>query len=184
MINLLEVIIGCMFSGKTELFIKKVNELKKEGKNVVVLKPIEDTRYSKNDVISHSGFKTKGISIEEVSEIYDYIDEEVEVLAIDEAQFFSWDLPEVANELANKGIHIIIAGLNLDFKGEPFGIMPELMALSDKLFHLQGTCSVCKKPATRSQRLYKGKPANPTQPIVMIGNEISYESRCRKHFEI
>lgn len=177
---MLEVITGCMYSGKTEEFIERVQALQSEGKDVIVLKPVQDTRYSKNDVVSHSGFHVKGIAIDEAAEIWDYV-EDCDVLAIDEVQFFGWEVAEILDEIANTGVYILATGLDLDFKGKPFGIIPELMSYADKVVKKQAKCAVCGETATRSQRLVNGKPASIDDPIVVVDENITYEPRCRTH---
>lgn len=180
----LEVITGCMFSKKTETFIQKIDELRSKGKEVVVLKPIQDSRYARHDVVSHSGIRTKGIAIDELDEIWEYIDG-IDVLAIDEVQFFeNWDLVDLVNEIVSQGVHVILSGLNLDFKGRPYGVMPMIMASADVLNLMHATCSVCGEEATRSQRLVNGKPASVNDPVYIISEHITYEPRCRKHHEL
>lgn len=179
---MLEVITGSMYAGKTNLFISRIKELRAAGKNVSVLKPIQDFRYSKNDVVSHDGLKEKGLAVDEVFEIREIVEEdECQVLAIDEVQFFGWDFVEIINEIADKNIHVLLAGIDMDFTGRPFGIMPELMAYADILVKLHSKCSECEGIGSRSQRLVNGKPARIHDPIVVSGEDITYESRCRKH---
>lgn len=181
---MLEVITGCMYSGKTTTFINLTKELQNEGKNVVILKPIQDSRYSKNNIVSHDGLEIKGLAIDEVDEIWEFIDDDIDILAIDEIQFFTWDIVDILNEIADKGVHVIVAGVDLDFKGKPFGIMPVLLAYADKVKKLSSTCAICGNLASRSQRLVHGQPAKITDPILVSANGITYESRCRIHHEI
>ena len=180
----LEVITGCMYSQKTETFIAKINELRESGKEVVVLKPMQDSRYARHDVVSHSGIRTKGVAIDDLSEIWEYI-EGIDVLAIDEVQFFeNWDFVDVINDIVSQGVEVILSGLNLDFKGRPYGVMPMIMASADVLHLLHATCSVCGKEATRSQRLVNGKPASVNDPVHIVSEHITYEPRCRSHHEL
>lgn len=179
---MLELITGSMFAGKTTLFIERIQALREAGKNVTVLKPIQDFRYSKNDVVSHDGLRVKGLAVDEVYEIREIAEEEgCEVIAIDEIQFFGWDFVEIVNELADQGVHVLLAGLDTDFTGRPFGIMPELLAYADKLVKLHGKCCVCDGIASRNQRLVNGKPAKLHDPIFASGDHITYEPRCRYH---
>ena len=182
---MLELITGSMFAGKTTLFIKRINELREAGKNVVVLKPIQDFRYSKNDVVSHDGLRVKGLAVDEVFEIREIVEEQrCDVIAMDEIQFFGWDFVEIVNELADRGVHVLLAGLDMDFTGRPFGIMPELLAYADVLVKLHAKCHVCDGIATRNQRLVNGKPAKLHDPIFVSGDHITYEPRCRFHHEV
>lgn len=182
---MLEVITGSMYAGKTTRFIERVNELRKEGKTVSVLKPIQDFRYSKNDVVSHDGVKIKGLAVDEVFEIREIVEEDgSDVIAIDEIQFFGWDFVEIVNEIADNGVHVLLAGIDMDFTGRPFGIMPELMAYADVLVKLHATCSVCGGVGSRNQRLVHGQPAKEHDPVYATGEHITYESRCRLHHEI
>lgn len=184
---MLEVITGSMFSEKTTELIHRVKTYEAEGKHVVTLKPIQDSRYARHDVVSHDGLTMRALAVDGVDEIYEIVEEEAcDVLAIDEVQFFGWDLLEVVVELANRGVYVLVAGLDLDFRGRPFGIMPELMALADIVQKKHATCAVCGRIASRSQRLLNGVPAKASDPIFLMDatEAIQYEPRCRFHHEV
>ena len=176
----IEAVIGPMYSGKSEELIRRLKRAKIAKQNVVVFKPQIDDRYSKEDVVSHSGDAINAIPISKPSQIYDYIDNTTQVVGIDEVQFFDIDIVDVAVDLADKGIRVIAAGLDMDFKGEPFGPTPRLLAMAEFVDKIQAICSVCGQPATRSQRLINGKPARYSDPIIQVGAVESYEARCRK----
>lgn len=176
----IEAVIGPMYSGKSEELIRRLKRAKIAKQNVVVFKPKIDDRYSKEDVVSHSGNAINAIPISNSSEIYDYIDSKTQVVGIDEVQFFDEDIVDVAIELADKGVRVIAAGLDMDFKGEPFGPTPKLLAVAEFVDKIQAICSVCGQPANRSQRLIDGKPAKYNDPIIQVGAVESYEARCRK----
>lgn len=176
----IEVVVGPMYSGKSEELIRRLKRAKIAKQNIIVFKPHIDDRYSKSDVVSHSGDSIEAIPVEKALDIYDLIGEDIEVVGIDEVQFFDEDIVKVAIDLANKGIRVIAAGLDMDFKGEPFGPMPQLLAVSEFVDKIQAICSVCGQPATRSQRLIDGKPARYDDPIIKVGAVESYEARCRK----
>ncbi|MGL5716045.1 MAG: thymidine kinase [Paraclostridium sp.] len=176
----IEVVIGPMYSGKSEELIRRLKRAQIAKQNVVVFKPVIDDRYSKKDVVSHSGYSIDAVAITDSSKIYDYIDDDVKVVGIDEVQFFDNEVVDVAIDLANKGIRVIAAGLDMDFKGEPFGPTPKLLAVAEFVDKIQAICSVCGQPATRSQRLIDGKPAKYDAPIIQVGAVESYEARCRK----
>ena len=176
----IEVVIGPMYSGKSEELIRRLKRAKIAKQNVVVFKPVIDNRYSKEDVVSHSGYSINAIPIKNSSEIYNYINEDTQVVGIDEVQFFDDKVVDVAIDLADKGIRIITAGLDMDFKGEPFGPTPRLLAVAEFVDKIQAICSVCGQPATRSQRLINGQPAKYDEPIIQVGAVESYEARCRK----
>ena len=179
---MLEIFTGCMYAEKTTELIEMVKMFQKEGKEVVALKPVTDSRYSKNHIVTHSGVQLKGIVIDNVHEIMEYIDETTEVLAIDEVQFFEdWDTPSILNDIANQGIHVICAGLDTDFRGEPYGIMPDLLAYADVVVKKAAVCSVCGSDATRSQRLLYGEPVKRTDKLFYEHPHMSYEPRCREH---
>ena len=176
----LEVICGCMFSGKTEELIRRINVLSYAKKNIVVFKPKVDNRYSDTEIVSHSGSRVPCKIVEKAQDILKLVNDDVEVVAIDEIQFFDKDIVDVCEYLADKGIRVIAAGLDMDFKGEPFGPTPKLLAVSEFVDKIQAICSVCGQPATRSQRLINGAPAKYDDPIIQIGAVESYEARCRK----
>ena len=176
----IEVVIGPMYSGKSEELIRRLKRAKIAKQNVVVFKPVIDDRYSKEDVVSHSGYTINAIPIKDSSEINKYINEDTQVVVIDEVQFFDDEIVDMAIELADKGIRVIAAGLDMDFKGEPFGPTPRLLAVAEFVDKIQAICSVCGQPATRSQRLINGEPAKYDEPIIQVGAVESYEARCRK----
>lgn len=156
----LTVITGPMFSGKTTYFIELVDGFKKQGFNVLTLKPIQDSRYSRHNVVSHDGASTKGIVVEEVHEILDFLDDDpdIQAIAIDEVQFFGWDFLDIVEDILMRDIHLILSGLDLDFKGQPFGIMPHLLCFATQVKKMQAVCKICGQPAHRSQRLVNDKP--------------------------
>ena len=176
----IEVVIGPMYSGKSEELIRRLKRAKIAKQNVIVFKPGIDDRYSKDDVVSHSGYAINAVAIQKSSQIYDYIQNDTQVVGIGEVQFFDDEIVDIAIDLANKGIRVIAAGLDMDFKGEPFGPTPRLLAVAEFVDKIQAICSVCGQPATRSQRLIDGKPAKYDAPIIQVGAVESYEARCRK----
>ena len=176
----IEVVIGPMYSGKSEELIRRIKRAKIAKQNIVVFKPSIDDRYSECDVVSHSGDSVNAIAISSPKEIYNFIDGKTQVVGIDEVQFFDEEIVDIAIDLADKGIRVIAAGLDMDFKGEPFGPTPKLLAVSEFVDKIQAICSVCGQPATRSQRLINGEPAKYDDPIIQVGAVESYEARCRK----
>lgn len=180
----IEVVIGPMYSGKSEELIRRLKRAKIAKQNVVVFKPQIDNRYSKEDVVSHSGDSINAIPIQTAKDMYEYIKEDTQVVGIDEVQFFDKQVVDIAIDLANKGIRVIAAGLDMDFKGEPFGPTPRLLSVAEFVDKIQAICSVCGQPATRTQRLIDGKPAKYDDPIIQIGAVESYEARCRKCHEV
>lgn len=180
----LEVICGSMFSGKSEELIRRVRRAQYAKQNVKVFKPLIDNRYSEEEVVSHNGTTIVCLPLAHSSEILAHVTDETDLVAIDEVQFFDEDIVEVASRLANHGHRVIVAGLDQDFRGEPFGIMPNLMAISETVTKLQAVCSVCGSPASRTQRLINGKPASYDDPIILVGASESYEPRCRHHHEV
>ena len=176
----IEVVIGPMYSGKSEELIRRLKRAKIAKQNVVVFKPVIDDRYSKEDVVSHSGYTINAIPIKDSSEINKYINDDTQVVGIDEVQFFDDKIVDEAIKLADNGVRVIAAGLDMDFKGEPFGPTPRLLAVAEFVDKIQAICSVCGQPATRSQRLINGEPAKYDEPIIQVGAVESYEARCRK----
>lgn len=176
----IEVVIGPMYSGKSEELIRRLKRAKIAKQNVVAFKPSIDNRYSDEDVVSHSGSSIDAIPIKSAKEIYSYIDGDTEVIGIDEVQFFENEIVDIAIDLADKGIRIIAAGLDMDFKGEPFGPTPRLLAVAEFVDKLQAVCVICGNPAHRTQRLINGNPAKYDDPIILVGATESYEARCRQ----
>ena len=175
----IEVISGCMFAGKTEELIRRINVLSYAKKNIIVFKPKIDNRYSDSEIVSHSGAKVPCLVVEKAQDILKKIEADTEVVAIDEVQFFDKDIVEVCEYLADKGIRVMVAGLDKDFRGESFGVMPELLTRAEFVTKLTAVCAKCGAPATRTQRLVNGKPAGFEDPIVIVGADESYEPRCR-----
>ena len=175
----IEVISGCMFAGKTEELIRRINVLSYAKKNIILFKPKIDNRYSDSEIVSHSGAKVPCLVVEKAQDILKKIEADTEVVAIDEVQFFDKDIVEVCEYLADKGIRVMVAGLDKDFRGESFGVMPELLTRAEFVTKLTAVCAKCGAPATRTQRLVNGKPAGFEDPIVMVGADESYEPRCR-----
>lgn len=179
-----EVICGPMFAGKTEEIIRRIRRLEYAKKNVLVFKPVIDDRYSSDEIVSHNQTKAKSINITSALEVLNYIKEDTSAVVIDEAQFFDDNIVDVAEHLANRGIRVIIGGLDRDFRGEPFGPMPKLLAIAEFVSKLTAICVKSGQPATRTQRLINGKPARYNDPIVLIGASESYEPRSREYHEV
>lgn len=179
-----EVICGPMFSGKTEEIIRRIRRLEYAKKNVLVFKPVIDNRYSIDEIVSHNKTKTKSINISEAKEILDFVNEDTHSVVIDEAQFLDPMIVPVAQHLADRGIRVIIGGLDTDFRGEPFGPMPELLSIAEFVTKLTAICVKSGQPATRTQRLINGKPASYHDPVVLVGASESYEPRARDYHEV
>lgn len=177
----IEVICGSMFSGKSEELIRRVRRAQFAKQKIAVFKPQIDNRYSEEAVVSHNGTTVIAHPIEKAEEMWSYIDDEYDVIAIDEAQFFGQDIIEAVQKLADHGYRVILAGLDQDFKGVPFGPMPYLMAISEQVTKLQAVCSECGSPASRTQRLINGEPVKADDPIILVGASEAYEPRCRHH---
>lgn len=180
----IEVISGCMFAGKTEELIRRVRTLQYAKLNILVVKPGIDNRYSTSEVASHSGYRVKSINVNRATEILHYVKDDTNVVAIDEVQFFDHEIIDVCEYLADRGIRVMCAGLDRDFRGEPFGVMPELMTRAEFVTKLSAICVKCGAPATKTQRLVNGKPASYDDPIVLVGASESYEARCRHCHEV
>jgi len=179
-----EVICGPMFSGKTEEIIRRIRRLEYAKKNVLVFKPVIDNRYSVDEIVSHNKTKAKSINISEAKEILDFVQEDTHSVVIDEAQFLDPMIVPVAQHLADRGIRVIIGGLDTDFRGEPFGPMPELLSIAEFVTKLTAICVKSGQPATRTQRLINGKPASYHDPVVLVGASESYEPRARDYHEV
>jgi thymidine kinase len=175
----IEVICGSMFSGKTEELIRRVRRARIAKQKVQVFKPALDNRYHVEKVSSHNGLHWQAESVSEAREIPDRLEADTTVVAVDEAQFFDWEISRVCTNLAARGLRVILAGLDVDFRGEPFGPMPLLMAEAEEVTKLQAICVVCGAPASRTQRLIDGQPAAYDDPVILVGGSESYEARCR-----
>ena len=175
----IEVICGSMFSGKTEELIRRVRRARIAKQKVQVFKPALDNRYHVEKVSSHNGLHWQAESVSEAREIPDRLEADTTVVAVDEAQFFDWQISRVCTNLAARGLRVILAGLDVDFRGEPFGPMPLLMAEAEEVTKLQAICVVCGAPASRTQRLIDGQPAAYDDPVILVGGSESYEARCR-----
>ncbi|MEC3772291.1 thymidine kinase [Bacillus velezensis] len=180
----LELICGSMFSGKSEELIRRVKRATYAKQEVKVFKPAIDNRYSEEAVVSHNGTSMTSHVISFSAEIWDHISESTDVIAVDEVQFFGESIIGDLSSLADKGYRVIAAGLDMDFRGEPFGVVPNLMAVAESVTKLQAVCSVCGSPASRTQRLIDGKPASYDDPVILVGASESYEARCRHHHEV
>lgn len=180
----IELICGSMFSGKTEELIRRIVRAEIARQKVQVFKPKIDTRYKAEQVSSHSGSYYEATVVDSALEIEALIGEDTDVVAIDEVQFFDWNIAELCDRLADKGLRVILAGLDMDFRGEPFGPMPLLMAQAEVVDKLQAICMVCGVPASRTQRLIDSRPAYYNDPVIMVGANEVYEARCRCHHEV
>lgn len=171
----IEVVTGCMFSGKTEELIRRLNRARYATQRVVIFKPAVDVRYAEDDVVSHSEARLACIPVQSAAEILQRVGD-AQVVGIDEAQFFDLDLVRVANRLADDGRRVVVAGLDQDYRGEPFEPMPQLMAVAEYVQKTLAVCMVCGSPADRSQRLVQGDRQ------VLLGASETYEARCRVHW--
>lgn len=180
----IEVVCGPMYSGKSEELIRRIRRAEIAKQKVQVFKPTIDDRYDKQDIVSHRGDKIQGIPVSRSEDILNYLDEDTEVIGIDEVQFFDDGIVKVVNYLADNNKRVIVAGLDTDFRGEPFSVMPQLMAIAEFVDKITAICMKCGNPATKTQRLINGKPADYNDPIVLIGAKESYEARCRNCHEV
>ncbi len=174
-----ELICGSMFSGKTEELIRRVKRAQIARQKVQVFKPRIDNRYAAEKVSSHDGMHLDAVPVERAADILAQVEPDTAVVAVDEVQFFDWEIAEVAQKLADAGKRVILAGLDMDFRGEPFGPMPLLMAQAEKVDKLNAICVICGAPASRTQRLIDGKPASYDDPVILVGASEMYEARCR-----
>ena len=178
----IEVVAGCMFSGKSEELIRRLKRSQIARQKVIALKSSLDDRYGLDTIASHSGIRLESALVSSSSDVLRIAeDKQIEVVGIDEVQWFDSGIVDVAEYLAGKGVRVILAGLDQDFRGEPFGPMPELLALAEEVTKLTAVCMVCGRPATRTQRIVNGRPAQYDDPVVMVGAAESYEARCREH---
>ena len=176
----IEVIAGVMFSGKSEELIRRVRRAMIARKRVQVFKSHLDGRYAGiYSVSSHDGRTVEAVPVDSSTQIAQCLDPMANVVAIDEAQFLDTSIIDIATSLAARGRRVILAGTDTDFRGEPFGPMPNLMAVAEVVDKLHAICVLCGAPASRNQRLVEGRPARYDSPIIQIGGQESYEARCR-----
>ena len=180
----IEVVCGSMFSGKTDELIRRLIRATIAKQKVQVFKPAIDIRYAVEKVTSHAGSDYDATPIEKSMEVLSKVDTDTTVVGIDEAQFFDGEIVNVAEQLASRGVRVIAAGLDTDFRGEPFGPMPLLMSRAEHVDKLHAICMVCGEEASRTQRLVNGKPAKYDEPVVIVGAAELYEARCRIHHEV
>lgn len=180
----IEVICGSMFCGKTEELIRRVRRAVIARQTVQVFKPVLDNRYREDAVNSHAGQNYAAQVVNAVDDIPKLVRPDTTVVAIDEVQFFELSIIALIEQLAERGIRVICAGLDMDFRGEPFGAIPELMCRAEEVTKLHAICVVCGESASRTQRLVNGNPARYHDPIIMVGAHEVYEARCREHHEV
>lgn len=175
-----ELICGSMFSGKTEELIRRIRRAVIAKQRVQVFKPVIDVRYHKEKVMSHNGADFAARPVQSSQQLLDELESETTVVAIDEVQFFAPDVVALCERLADGGKRVICAGLDTDFRGVPFGPIPELLARAELVDKLHAICVICGEDASRTQRLINGEPAGYDDPIVMVGAAEVYEARCRQ----
>lgn len=180
----LEVVTGSMFCGKTDELIRRLRRATIARQKVQVFKPALDDRYALEKVTSHAGSEYDALPIRSAVEILEFLKNDTTVVAIDEAQFFDEEIVDVATQLADRGIRVIVAGLDTDFRGEPFGSMPVLMAKAERVDKLHAICMVCGGLASKTQRLVNNEPAHYNDPVVIVGASELYEARCRAHHTV
>ncbi|HLA10301.1 MAG TPA: thymidine kinase [Pyrinomonadaceae bacterium] len=172
----IEVIVGSMFSGKSEELIRRLRRAKIARQKVQVFKPEIDSRYSEDHIVSHSEIRHESANVRDVAELLNKLEVDTEVVGIDEGQFFGLELVEVANELAGRGIRVIIAGLDQDYTGKPWEPMPQLLAVAEYITKTHAICMRCGQPANYSQRTFE------SEERVAVGASGMYEARCRRCF--
>lgn len=175
----IEVICGSMFAGKTEELIRRINRIKYAKKSIIVFKPSIDDRYDTIQVVSHSNYRVDAIPVADSKEVMNHLKNLPYAVAFDEVQFFDEGIVDLCERLANSGVRVICAGLDLDFRGEPFGCMPMLLSRCEFVTKLNAICTVCGAPATRTQRIIDGHPADYDDPIILVSATEKYEARCR-----
>lgn len=176
----IEVITGSMYAGKTEELIRRIKRIEYAKRDFLVFKPQIDDRYSETEVVSHANNRACSIVVKDAKEILKHIqNKDLYAVAIDEAQFFDEEIIAVCEKLADRRIRVIVAGLDKDFRGEPFGVMPKLLARAEYVTKLYAICQSCGARATRTQRLINGSPAHYNDPIILVGAQEQYEARCR-----
>lgn len=177
-----ELICGSMFSGKTEELIRRLKRAQIAKQKVQIFKPQIDTRYSNEHVTSHSSLQLNAQNIENAEQILTLLEDNTRVVGIDEAQFLNHQIVDVCHRLANRGLRVVVAGLDLDYRGLPFGPMPMLMATAEFVTKMSAICTRCGNPASRTQRI-RNKTGAESRNQVLVGAEDLYEARCRQCYE-
>jgi thymidine kinase len=181
----IELVCGSMFSGKTEELLRRVRRAEIARKKVQLFKPTIDNRYGLVRVASHDGIaREDAVVVCDAEDILRRLDVDTEVVAVDEVQFFNATIADVCDHLADRGLRVIVAGLDQDFRGEPFGPMPLLLARAERVDKLHAICVACGASASRTQRLIDGRPARYDDPVILVGGSESYEARCRNCHEV
>lgn len=178
----IQVITGPMFAGKTKQLILAARKAEYEGKIVLIVKPCVDTRGDPDRVSSHDGFWYPAIRIEKAIDILSLLEPNVSFLGIDEAQFFDNQIVKVCQEVAHRGIQVLVNGLDLDYRGLPFGPMPQLISIANNVCYLTAQCDICNQPARFSQRLVDGQPFHDDASLILIGGKETYQARCSHHY--
>jgi thymidine kinase len=173
----IEVIVGSMFSGKSEELIRRLRRAQIARQRVQIFKPVIDTRYGDDHIVSHSEMRIGSAAVEDSRALLGQVRDDTEVVGIDEGQFFDAELPKVCNELANQGKRVIVAGLDQDYLGQPFEPMPQLLAIAEYITKTLAICMVCGNPANHTQRLVV------SDDRVLLGAHGTYEARCRRCFD-
>lgn len=180
----LTVVCGSMYAGKSEELIRLARRALYAKKKVQVFKPAIDSRYDDEMVVTHMGVKHPSVPVKGVEELRKAIDKDTDYVCIEEVQFFDRSVVDLATDLADRGVEVVCAGLDQDFRRQPFGPMPDLLAVADDVIKLRAICIKCGRPASHTQRIVEGKPAAWDEPIVLIGATESYEARCRACHQI
>lgn len=183
-VGTIDVICGPMFAGKTEELLRRVRRLEHARRNVVLFKPQIDDRYEKSYIVSHNQNKALCVSLKTSIEMFKYVNDDTEAVVIDEFQFLDDEAVDIAVCFKQRGIKVILSGLDMDFRGEPFSNMPAIMAYADTVTKLTAICVVCHEPATRTQRIIDGKPAPYDNPQILVAAQENYEARCASCHEV
>ncbi len=178
------VVCGSMYAGKSEELIRRARRALYAKKKVQVFKPSIDRRYDEEMVVSHVGAKHGAVPVVTVEDLARAIDGDTDVVCIEEAQFFDPSIVDLVIGLADGGVEVILAGLDQDFRRQPFGPMPTLLAVADEVVKLRAICLKCGQPASHTYRTIDGRPAHKNDPVILIGATETYEARCRNCYEL
>ena len=178
------VVCGSMYAGKSEELIRRARRALYAKKNVQVFKPSLDMRFDERMVVTHMGVKHEAVPVASTDELEGAVDPEVDVLCVEEAQFFDDSIVGLSVRLADSGVEVVLAGLDQDFRRRPFGPMPTLLAVADEVVKLRAICMKCGRTASHTYRMIEGRPAHKDDPVILIGATETYEARCRNCFEL